>query len=105
MRACNAGQSNFKEHVPRVSLIYRKLCKTRRFLVFILHTFKGHNFEFFQNTKKCSSNGLFLHITPYFASNHEMSLSKSKNFFKTLFFAAEKSRLKPTIWRSKNRLK
>jgi len=50
-----------------------------------------HFAYFFQNTKKYSSDGLLLQITPYFASNHEMSLSKSKNFFKTLFFAAEKN--------------
>jgi len=56
MRACNAGFSNFKEHVTRASLMYYKLCKMGRFLVYILHTFKGQvaKFKFvskLQNTK------------------------------------------------------
>jgi len=93
-------------------------------------TLFGKHFAYFQgaqfsisskelNTKKISSDGLFLLNSPYFASNHGTSLSKyrqlSKNFFKTPFFAVEKNqqnrffglenRLKPTIWRPKKRLK
>jgi len=42
-----------------------------------------------------------LHIIPYFATNYEMSLSKSKNFFKTPFFAAEKKSTKTDYLASK----
>jgi len=112
MRVCNAGQPNLKDRVPRVSLIYRSApvnyAKRDAFWYSFCILFRG---TIFNLKKKCSSDDLLMH----FASNHEMSLSKSKNFFKTLFFAAEKidynrlfgleNRLKPTIWRSKNRLK
>jgi len=53
----------------------------------------GQNFENFQNSK-IHKNVLemvyFCKLPPYFASNHEMSLSNSKNFSKTLFFTVEK---------------
>jgi len=112
MHECNAGQPNLQKNVTRISLIYRSApvnyAKRDAFWCLFCIILRGTISKFFpklQNTKKCSSDDLFLLIVPYFASNHEKSLSKSKNFPKTLFFAAETNRLKPTIWRSKNRLK
>jgi len=61
-----------------------------------------HFAHFFQNTKKCSSDGLILQLPHILPRIMKMSLSKSKNVFKTLLFAAEKNRLKPTIWPQKS---
>jgi len=83
MRVYNAGQPNLKEPVPRVSLIYRSApvnyAKRSAFWYKFCKLFRGTVLNFFQNSKiqkKCSSDDLLLRITPYFASNHEMSLSK-----------------------------
>jgi len=83
MRVCNAGQPNLQEHVTRVSLIYRgapvNYVKRGTFWYKFCILLRGKILNFVQNSKiqkKCSSDDLLLRNTPYFASNHEMSLSK-----------------------------
>jgi len=107
MRVCNAGQPNLKEHVPRVGLIYRSAlvnyAKSDAYWYSFCILLRG-SFEFFFKIAKYKKSVLAmvlcLPITPYFALIHE----RSKNFFKILFFAVEKNRQKPAIWKSKNRL-
>jgi len=90
MHECNAGQPNLKEPVPRVSLLYRSApvnyAKRGTFWYKFCKLFRGTVLNFFKLPKKCSSDGLLLRNTPYFASNHEMSLSKKKNIFQNPVF-------------------
>jgi len=109
MRVCNAGQPNLQEHVPRVSLIYSSApvnyAKRDAFWYSLCILFRGTVLNFCQNTKKCSSDGLLRILSHILPQIMKCPFQSQKNFFKTLFFAAENNRLKPTIWRSKNRLK
>jgi len=112
MHASNAGQPNLQEHVPRVSLIYRSApvnyAKRGALWYSFCILFRGTILNFFQNSK-IQKNVLpmiyFSELPNILPRIMKCPFQSRKTFFKTQFFAAEKNRLKPTIWRSKNRLK